>query len=92
MIDFHLEVNPLERDTDLLVEAELRPIQITYDAVSGQCNEHSLQCQHLDHGWEYGLQIASICELLLMFGMPTCVYIRTCTTPTHVGTVFQNLS
>ncbi len=34
LVDFRLELNPLRRDVDLLVEAELQPIQITYNAVS----------------------------------------------------------
>ena len=34
LIDLALEINPLNSDKDVIVKASLRPIQVTYDAVS----------------------------------------------------------
>ena len=34
LLDFQLELNPLESDMDVVVRADLRPVQIIYDTVN----------------------------------------------------------
>ena len=34
LVNFQLEMNPIDRDLDVVVKAALRPIQLTYDEVN----------------------------------------------------------